>query len=75
MYYPINNETSEQLQQKYLAMLPANYIAGGRLASYRYFDMHQVIASALQLAAKEIRYQAAGVVPSPSVSAQYRRAA
>ncbi|MCH1438872.1 MAG: UDP-galactopyranose mutase, partial [Rubripirellula sp.] len=75
MYYPINDGNSEQLQQQYLKMLPANYIAGGRLASYRYFDMHQVIASALQVAAKEIRYQGSGVVPLRSVSDQRRRAA
>ena len=57
MYYPINNESNELLQQQYLALLPKNYIAGGRLASYRYFDMHQVIASALKTASKECQHR------------------
>ena len=30
------------------------YIFGGRLAEYKYYDMHQVIASALKKAKDEI---------------------
>ena len=54
MYYPINNERNEMLQQKYAAMVPENFIIGGRLATYRYYDMHQVVAQAIHTAGKEI---------------------
>ncbi len=63
MYYPVNNDANEQLQQKYVAMLPPNYIIGGRLATYRYYDMHQVIASAIHTAQKEIGHAADRVLP------------
>ena len=53
-YYPINNESNHRLHQKYQSKLPANYIVGGRLGTYRYLDMHQVIASALKTAEREI---------------------
>jgi UDP-galactopyranose mutase len=33
------------------------FIFGGRLAEYRYYDMHQIIASALTKAAKELALQ------------------
>ena len=48
-YYPINDETNNLLYSKYkaLANLRSNLIIGGRLAEYKYYDMHQVIASAL----------------------------
>lgn len=49
-YYPINDTANNKLYQKYNQM--ASYIPkivfGGRLGSYKYYDMHQVIASALQ---------------------------
>jgi UDP-galactopyranose mutase len=35
----------------------SNYIVGGRLGSYRYYDMHQVIAEALTAAQKEGYYE------------------
>ncbi|NND98455.1 MAG: UDP-galactopyranose mutase [Pirellulaceae bacterium] len=54
MFYPVNNRLNEQLQQKYVEMMPSNYIIGGRLATYKYYDMHQVIASAIHTANKEI---------------------
>jgi UDP-galactopyranose mutase len=49
-YYPINDAKNTQLFAKYkeLASLETNVIFGGRLAEYRYYDMHQVIGSALQ---------------------------
>lgn len=49
-YYPINNETNNILYKKYkeLSILQDNLILGGRLADYRYYDMHQVIAAALK---------------------------
>ena len=49
-YYPINNTANQELYNKYKekASTLINVIFGGRLAEYRYYDMHQVIASALQ---------------------------
>jgi UDP-galactopyranose mutase len=49
-YYPINDEANGQLFKLYredVAHNYAQYILGGRLAEYRYYDMHQVIGSAL----------------------------
>lgn len=48
--YPINNEINNELYMQYkdLANQEApNIHFGGRLAEYRYYDMHQVIKSAL----------------------------
>ncbi|XXD09014.1 UDP-galactopyranose mutase [Klebsiella sp. R445] len=49
-YYPINNETNMDVFKKYreLSKGEGNVIFGGRLAEYKYYDMHQVIASALK---------------------------
>lgn len=48
-YYPINDEKNMGLYKKYreLAQTEVNTIFGGRLAEYKYYDMHQVIAAAL----------------------------
>ena len=48
-YYPVNDEknSSIYLQYKRKAEQTENVIFGGRLAEYKYYDMHQVIASAL----------------------------
>ncbi len=48
-YYPVNDEENNAiyLQYKHLAEAEANVIFGGRLAEYKYYDMHQVIGSAL----------------------------
>ena len=50
-YYPVNNERNTSLYAKYrtLADAETKYIFGGRLADYRYYDMHQVIESALAI--------------------------
>lgn len=55
-YYPINNETNQALYKQYaeLAQQEKQILFGGRLAEYRYYDMDQVIASALTLAKKEL---------------------
>lgn len=49
-YYPINDPANDKLYRMYstLANAEANVIFGGRLAEYRYYDMHQVVASALK---------------------------
>ena len=55
-YYPINDEKNTSMYKKYAAMAheQEGVIFGGRLAEYRYFDMHQVIGSALVKSKKEI---------------------
>jgi UDP-galactopyranose mutase len=47
--YPVNDEdnNTKYNQYKILADKEENIIFGGRLAEYKYYDMHQVIASAL----------------------------
>ena len=48
-YYPINDDANTKKLKQYneLAKNEPNVIFGGRLAEYKYYDMHQVIASAL----------------------------
>ena len=56
-YYPINNEKNNAVYEKYLelAKKEKNIIFGGRLGSYKYFDMDKTIESALNLAEEELR--------------------
>ncbi len=51
-YYPVNDEKNGKLYQAYrkLADGESNVIFGGRLGEYRYYDMDQVILSALEKA-------------------------
>jgi UDP-galactopyranose mutase len=53
-YYPINDEKNKLLANHYnsLADNLDKYYFGGRLATYNYYDMHQVVASALKLVSK-----------------------
>lgn len=55
-YYPVNDERNTELYKKYkdLANQEGRMIFGGRLAQYRYLDMHQVIREALECARKEL---------------------
>ena len=46
-FYPINNTFNNTLYQKYKSMIPNSHTFGGRLAEYKYYDMDQVIGSAL----------------------------
>jgi UDP-galactopyranose mutase len=48
-YYPVNDETNLNIYKKYKDEADSikNVFFGGRLAEYKYYDMHQVIASAL----------------------------
>ena len=50
-YYPINDDKNNQLFAKYkmLADKEDKVIFGGRLGMYKYFDMHNIIESALKL--------------------------
>ena len=55
-YYPVNDEQNQKLFAKYrtLAEKEKRMIFGGRLAEYKYYDMDKVIASAFDLAKKEL---------------------
>lgn len=48
-YYPVNDDKNNAVYNKYkdLSEKDTNVIFGGRLAEYKYYDMHQIIASAL----------------------------
>ena len=54
-YYPVNNQQNNDLYSKYkkLAQTVPQVIFGGRLGQYRYYDMHQVIAAALEVVKQE----------------------
>jgi UDP-galactopyranose mutase len=49
-YYPVNDSENNKKYNLYKSLVNSekNVIFGGRLAEYKYYDMHQVIASALQ---------------------------
>lgn len=48
-FYPINNDYNNNIYDKYknLTKDSKNIIFGGRLAEYKYYDMHQIIGSAI----------------------------
>ncbi|MFA7311697.1 MAG: UDP-galactopyranose mutase [Shewanella sp.] len=50
-YYPVNDDRNMALFKKYreLTKKESGVIFGGRLAEYKYYDMHQVVRSALNL--------------------------
>lgn len=51
-YYPVNSDADRDLLRRYqeLADKEANVIFGGRLAEYKYYDMHHAIGSSLKKA-------------------------
>ena len=55
-YYPVNDEKNQALFEKYrtLAEKEDGVLFGGRLAEYKYYNMDQVILSALELADREL---------------------
>ena len=55
-YYPVNDEKNGSLYQTYkaLAEKEEKVVFGGRLGEYKYYDMDQVIASALAMCRKEL---------------------
>lgn len=55
-YYPINDEKNNQLYLKYkeLADKENNMIFGGRLAEYKYYDMHHIVEKALEQVKKSL---------------------
>ena len=54
-YYPMNDDKNNDLYAKYKALADKeeNVIFGGRLGMYKYFDMHNVVAEALDLVKRE----------------------
>ncbi len=56
-YYPVNDEKNNALYEEYrkLAEVEENVLFGGRLGTYRYYNMDQVIAEAVALVEREVR--------------------
>lgn len=68
-YYPIRDEANTALYERYRSLnRDKNVIFGGRLATYQYYDMHQVIAQALTNAEQELTINKPQTIP-------FRRAA
>jgi UDP-galactopyranose mutase len=56
-FYPINDDTNNNLYQKYKAYADENepnVIFGGRLGEYKYYDMDKIIEKSLDLVSKEL---------------------
>ena len=55
-YYPVNSEQNQRLYQQYaiFGRQEQNVIFGGRLAEYKYYDMDDVIKSALECVHKRL---------------------
>lgn len=56
-YYPVNDERNSKLYTQYKALADEQkkVVFGGRLAEYKYYDMHQVIEKALEAAEALLR--------------------
>jgi UDP-galactopyranose mutase len=56
-YYPVNDDTNNDIYSKYKEeadKIKDSVLFGGRLGEYKYYDMHQVIESALNFIKEEI---------------------
>ncbi|MBX3427329.1 MAG: UDP-galactopyranose mutase [Pirellulales bacterium] len=54
-FYPIRDERNAALYEQYRRLAAgSNVLFGGRLGSYQYYDMHQVIAQAMAAAEKAL---------------------
>jgi len=55
-YYPIGDDKNNEVYRMYkeAAESESNVMFGGRLAEYKYYDMHQVVGSALQKSRREL---------------------
>ena len=55
-YYPVNDDKNDALYAKYRALADSEekVIFGGRLGTYRYYDMDKVVESALELVSRLI---------------------
>ena len=47
-YYPINDDRNNRLAEQYRSLTQEGVIFGGRLADYKYYDMDDTIAAALE---------------------------
>jgi UDP-galactopyranose mutase len=57
-YYPVNDSNNNNIYSKYkfdASLISDKVIFGGRLAEYKYYDMHQVIESALNFISSETK--------------------
>lgn len=56
-YYPVNDKKNNELYLRYKnrAKAEVKVLFGGRLAEYKYYDMHQVIASSLKAVKNEYK--------------------
>lgn len=56
-YYPVNNERNGELYQRYLELSKkeSNVFFKGRLGEYKYYDMDDVIKSALDFCKEELK--------------------
>jgi UDP-galactopyranose mutase len=54
-YYPVRDEQNTMRYERYRELAKGtNTIFGGRLGTYMYYDMHQVVAQAMTMAEKEV---------------------
>jgi len=53
-YYPINDAENQRIYNLYKSALPSQkgLLVGGRLGAYQYYDMHQIVAMAMNDARK-----------------------
>lgn len=58
-YYPVNDKRNQSLYEAYAALAAKedHVIFGGRLAEYKYYDMDDVVASALDMVQKVVSSQ------------------
>jgi UDP-galactopyranose mutase len=65
-YYPIRDAANTALYERYRADAQRDgLLVGGRLATYQYYDMHQIVAQALSLADKEFPHAQPTMSPEP----------
>jgi UDP-galactopyranose mutase len=54
-FYPVRDWRSLQIYQRYRRLADeGTTLIGGRLGSYQYFDMHQVVGQAMMAAHREL---------------------
>src|SRR5206468_5129806 len=62
-YYPIRDERNSAMYERYQQLArETGVVFGGRLGTYTYYDMHQVVAQAIHTAEKELQQHG---VPTP----------
>ena len=62
-YYPIRDEHNAAIYEKYRALADGEKVVfGGRLGTYMYYDMHQVVAQAMNIADNELSRNVAHVL-------------